>query len=124
MVNLSNHVGEIELRLDGVQLGMDAMRNETNDIRGELRLVVEGFASMREQFEWMRARWEEMERERKSKEKLGESSPGEFDSEVVLGIGERRAATEGPEGAWRPDSRGRKLEMPLFEGDDPDGWIF
>ena len=51
MVNLLERVGELELRLDGVQLGMDAIRNETNDIRGELRSVVEGFASMREQFE-------------------------------------------------------------------------
>ena len=69
---------------------MDALRNETNDIRGELRSVVDGFASMREQFEWMRARWEELERERKSKEKLGGSSPGENESKVVLGRGEEK----------------------------------
>ena len=36
---------------------MDAMRSETNDMRGELRSVVESVATMREQFKWMRVRW-------------------------------------------------------------------
>ena len=31
---------------------------------------------------------------------------------------------DGVEGAGRFDYKGRHLEMSIFEGEDPDGWIF
>ena len=73
----------------------------------------------------MRTKWEEQEREQKNKEKMG-GQPTEFfqDSKVTQDVGVRRAKIGGVNGSWRPEIRGRRLEMPLFEGDDLDGWIF
>lgn len=28
------------------------------------------------------------------------------------------------DGGWRLDSRIRRLDMPVFDGSDPDGWVF
>ena len=64
MVNLTDQVGELEGRMEGMQLGVDA-------IRGEMQSVERNVVNLLEQFAWMRVRWEEQERERKNKEKMG-----------------------------------------------------
>ena len=55
----------METRMEGMQWGVDAMR-------GEVQSVEKNVANMLEQFAWMRMRWEEQERERKNKEKIGD----------------------------------------------------
>ena len=118
MVNLTERVGELELKMEGMQRVVD-------DISGNVQVVERNVAGLLEEFAWLRARWEEQERERKNKEKRT-GQPPEFthDSEAAPEVGVRRAETGGLEGGWRPELRGRRLEMPLFDGCDPDGWIF
>lgn len=41
--------------------------------------------------------------------------------EVRMG---RSEGVDGVEGVGRSDYKGRRLEMPIFEGKDLDGWIF
>ncbi|XP_052204924.1 uncharacterized protein LOC127809831 [Diospyros lotus] len=65
MVNLTDRVGELEGRMDSLQWGMDAMRSEVQSVGKKV-------ASLLKQFTWMRARWEEQERERKNKERREE----------------------------------------------------
>jgi len=128
MVNLTDRVAEVEARVDGIQLGVDALRSDVQSVeqnlRTEFQTVERNFASVLEQFAWMRARWEEQERERKNKDKMGEYSSGVVESEVIPEPQGRRAETEGGGGVGRTDVRGHRLEMPFFEGEDPDGWIF
>jgi len=52
----------------------------------------------------MRTRWEEQERERKNKEKLG-GQPPEFaqDSKATPEIGVRRVEAGDSEGGWHPE---------------------
>ncbi|XP_052185288.1 uncharacterized protein LOC127796925 [Diospyros lotus] len=111
MVNLTDRVGELEGRIDGMQRSVESVEKNVADLL--------------EQFAWLRTRWEEQERERKNKEKLG-GQPPEFaqDSKATPKMGVRRVEAGGFEGGWRSEGRGRRLEMPLFEGEDPDGWIF
>ena len=47
-----------------------------------------------------------------------------MDSEVTLGIVGGCDLEGGVGGGYRSDIRGRRLEMSLFEGEEPDGWIF
>ena len=48
-----------------------------------------------------------------------------FTVDEMSGVGEQ-ARDEGneTEGFGRLEMRGQRLEMPLFEGDDLDGWVF
>lgn len=80
---------------------------------------------MLKQFAIMRTRWDEQEWERKAKTHGGEW-PTEFtqDSEVTPGVGMNQRMEGGTSVGWRQDRRGRRLEMPTFEGDNPDDWIF
>ena len=73
----------------------------------------------------MRAKWDEQERERKNKSKEREG-PLEFtmDFEVTPGVVGGRDSKGGVGGGYRSDLRGRRLEMPIFEGENPDEWIF
>jgi len=108
MVNLSERVNELETRIDGMQSGLDAVRGDVQ--------------SMLEQFAWLRTRWEEAERERKHKGKEGDQPlESTLDSEATPRVG-GGLEREGGSGGIGP--RGRKLEMPLFEGENPDEWIF
>ena len=65
MVNLTDWEGELEMKMEGMQRGVDAMR-------GEVQSVEKNVTNMLEQFAWMRTRWKEQERERKNKEKIGD----------------------------------------------------
>lgn len=65
------------------------MKSESNAMRSEIQLVEKNVASLLEQFEWMRARWKEQQRERNNKEKWGEQSPGGGDSEAMPEAGGR-----------------------------------
>ena len=73
----------------------------------------------------MRTKWEEQERERKSKTKEREG-PSEFtmDSEVTPGILGGRDLEGGIRARYQSELRGRRLEMPIFQGENPDEWIF
>ncbi|KAL2460735.1 Mediator of RNA polymerase II transcription subunit 25 [Abeliophyllum distichum] len=85
-------------------------------------------ATLMERFNWMVDKLEEQERGRKGKEGEGtkrielsissENSPG-------IKTGSREIERGGGfDGGWRPGIRSRRLEMPVFEGLDPDGWIY
>ena len=73
----------------------------------------------------MRIKWEEQEKERKNKGKE-EEKPTKFtqNSKVSLRIEESREFGGGLGGNWRPKIQCRGLEMPIFEGENPDDWIF
>ena len=83
-------------------------------------------ATMTEQFGLMMERWEDQEKGRKGKQSsehipVGSTLTGEATSK--LGNWRREAGDEfDPYG--RTERGVRRLEMPLFEGDDPDGWVF
>ena len=70
-------------------------------------------------------KWEDPEWERKRKAKEGDR-PSEFtqNSKGSLGIEMGREFEGGIGGNWRPKVRGRRLEMPNFEGENLDEWIF
>ena len=69
MVNLTDKVGELEVKMEVMQEGVEAMRGEVQ--RMEKNVVI-----MLNQFAYMRSRWEEQVRESKNKgkerEQLGE----------------------------------------------------
>ncbi|XP_052192138.1 uncharacterized protein LOC127801242 [Diospyros lotus] len=118
MVNLTERVGELESKMDGVQRGVE-------DIRGNVQAVERNVAVMLEQFAFMRMKWDELERERKNKSKEREG-PSEFtmDSEVTPGVVGGCDSKGGIGGGYQSDLRGKRLEMPIFEGENPNEWIF
>ena len=73
----------------------------------------------------MRTKWEDQEREKKSKAKQGDR-PSKFtqNSEGSLGIEMGKEFKGGIRVNWRPKMRGRRMEMLNFEGKNLDEWIF
>ena len=118
MVNLSDIVGELDVKMEGIKKGVDAMR-------GEVQTIERNVAIMLEQVAYLRTKWEDQEWERKNKAKERDR-PSEFtqNSEVSPGIGMGREFEDGIGGNWWPEVQGRRLEMPSFEGENLDEWIF
>ena len=61
MVNLTDGVGDLEKRLDSIQLGVGAMKSESNTMKSEVQSVEKNITFLLEHFEWMRARWKEQQ---------------------------------------------------------------
>ncbi|KAL2512038.1 hypothetical protein Adt_17638 [Abeliophyllum distichum] len=118
VMTLMERVGVMEGKMEelhqDVKLNMETMKSE---IRGQITTLLE-------KFNWMADKWEEQERGRKGKE-LEEVKP----SEVPQSSEKSPVSHEGEGGGssekgGRPDYRTRRLEMPVFDGSDPDAWIF
>lgn len=96
-----------------MQAGMEAMRTEVSELL--------------EKFSLMMKKWDGLERDRKEKG-VETNSPGTTTNQdnplASQGSGEntefRGRRDEGDQGGMG----GRRLEMPMFNGEDPDGWIF
>jgi len=122
MVNLSDQVGDLEGQIDGLYNRLDSLKSEVQKVSG----IEKNMAMMMDQFALLMAHWDEQERGRKGKREgtelpQGSSSFMDGMPEVRMGRGD---GDEGVGGAGRSDFKGRRLEMLVFEGEDPDGWIF
>ncbi|XP_022878938.1 uncharacterized protein LOC111396702 [Olea europaea var. sylvestris] len=108
--------------MEGMQMGMEKVQMELQRVQN----IEKNMAIISEQFTFMRTRWEEAERERKGKGQAGaKDSEYTGQSEVSPDMGmngrERGYATGG---SWKTEIKGRRLEMPVFMGNNPDEWIF
>ncbi|KAL2465358.1 Uncharacterized protein Adt_41209 [Abeliophyllum distichum] len=122
VMTLTDRIGVMEEKMEemhqGVKLSMETMKTE---IQGQMETLME-------RFNWMADKLEEQERGRKGKEGEGtKRTELPISSENSPGIKTRSREIEGGggfDGGWRPDHRSRRLEMPVFEGLDPDRWIY
>lgn len=99
-----------------IQTGMETMRMEFHQFHSELM----------ERFDRVLQSWNAQERERKEKG-VTTIKPLTFspNSEETQASTERGHSSGGAvEIGCRWDSRVRRLDMPVFDGQDPDRWIF
>lgn len=98
-------------------------------IKAELQRVQnmeKNMAIISKQFTFMRTKWEEAERDRKGKGQVRvKDSEYNVQSEIFLSMEMSGRETDRTTGEnWRTEFRGRRLEMPVFMGKNPDECIF
>jgi len=91
-----------------------------------MQILEKNMLIMMEQFNLMRSKWEEQERERKCKGMLEQPTPeSTLNSGITHGVesGSREKGEVGDEN-WSGEVRNRRLEMSIFSGDNLDEWMF
>ncbi|KAL2474969.1 Uncharacterized protein Adt_35705 [Abeliophyllum distichum] len=73
----------------------------------------------------MMRKWDSNERERKLKGPVETKPENSINSGLMQGtVDEDHGAIESYEGSERQESRVRRLELPGFDGTNPEGWVF
>lgn len=129
MVNLADRVGSLEgsqqkfqEQMEGMQIGMEKLQIELQQVQN----IEKNMAIISEQFTFMRARWEEAERERKRKGQAGAKDleyTGQPEASPDMGMNGKEGGFA-ISGGWNTEIKGRRLEMPVFTGNNPDEWIY
>lgn len=78
---------------------------------------------MMEQIKFVMHHWDEQERDRKKKGHE-ETPVSEFTVDSTIAPGEGDVNREQNGVLWRPEYMNRRLEIPVFEGENPEGWVF
>ncbi|KAL2466243.1 hypothetical protein Adt_42094 [Abeliophyllum distichum] len=116
-MTISDCVGALEQQVESnhaeLHMGLDALRTEFQQMHFD----------MMGKFDLILRTWESQERERKEKgpsqtKSAKPSSNSVLPQNSAGGIQDGRGEREG---SWGPD---RRMDMPVFTGEDPDGWIF
>lgn len=102
---------------------MDGIRGVVQEDVGILRAEIQKYLStMMEQIEFIRGKWEGMEVDRKEKgvafgSETNTTPEGPFKINVARVKSEDR---ERREEVWKGENQSRKLEIPIFNGEDSD----
>lgn len=120
-MTLTGRVGMLEARIEGIQ---GELREGMSNMKFELH---KHMVEMRGKFKAMLRKWDASEAMRKEKAILENSSSFIGVSEEAPKSMAEKVSFQGRNRSsepWKVDSRNRKLEMSIFYGDSPDGWIF
>lgn len=102
----------------------DALQEEVGVIKRDLQKDI---AMLLEKFEVMMKNWDIQERDTKEKGNSPDLTEPAMSSDARLKTQEMGGVVEGRghrEEIEKWENRSHRLEMPLFNGEDPDGWIF
>ncbi|XP_022848903.1 uncharacterized protein LOC111371244 [Olea europaea var. sylvestris] len=117
-MTLNDRMSTLEERFEGVQ---QELHEGLETIKGEIQNDISG---LKEKFELLLSKWEGQAHDGKGKGVAGSSSMAAPTVESPSNYEEPDQPNKDLEDKGRMDGRSRRLEMPVFHGENPDGWLF
>lgn len=104
--------------MEVIQTGLESMQSEMHRIQS----IEKNMGLMMEQLKFMMHRWDGQEKDRKKGQEELPASEFTANSTITPGDGGQSGEQNGV--LWQPEYRNRRLEIPVFEGENPEGWVF
>ncbi|KAL2476111.1 1-phosphatidylinositol-3-phosphate 5-kinase [Abeliophyllum distichum] len=103
-------------------MGLETVKSEIHRVQN----IEKNMVTMIEQFSCLMTKWDAQERDRKGKDfRKNKLSKFTLSSGVFPGCkGRSRKVGNRGEGQWRLDICVRRLEMPIFDGENSNRWVF